>query len=344
MNRRLREALLEYQDDFSSIELLRTRTQFLNSNKIEVFSYHINVGHGNCSLILAVEKMPKKKNINYWLTMIDCSNFDYTNKKYYNSNIEDCFDEIAKKLNIKKEEIHIDLFLLTHLHHDHYSGMDYLVKSSYINHDTIFYINLHYQMASKAVNRILACLLNIKAVIIEPINSNRRKVSFMRILHPECSIFKSLNHVPKGYVNYRVENKVNNSSVVYVLQLGNKTMVCPGDLEIEGFKQMTKIPLCGPFLHRANYYAISHHGSINGHPDINCARQNKVLHCLTSKLDMAFIMGRDGAFKGIYSPVVISYFGKSPNKLYFTEYDFNNKNLPVRYFGLEWASSVVTYH
>lgn len=342
-NRRLREALLEYQDESSSIELLRTRTRFLNTNNIEVFSYHINVGHGNCSLILSVEKIPMKNN-NYWLTMIDCSNFDYTNNKHYESNIEDCFDEIASKLNIKKEEIHINLFLLTHFHCDHCSGMEYLIKSGYINHDTFFYMNLHYQMASKTVNRVLACLKNIKATIIEPINTSSKNTSFMEILYPECSIFKSKNHVPKVYANWCVESKVNNSSAVYMLRLGNKTMVCPGDLEIEGFKRMTKKALCRHFLHRTNYYAISHHGSINGHPDMSCASQQQVLQCLTSKLDMAFIMGRDGAFKGIYSPIVIRYFSNSPNKLFFTEYDSNNKSFPVRFFELEWASSVVTYH
>jgi beta-lactamase superfamily II metal-dependent hydrolase len=344
-NRRLREALLEYQDESYSIELLRARTRFLNTNEIEVYSYHINVGHGNCSLILSVEKNPKKNN-NYWLTMIDCSDYDYTNKKTYKSNIEDCFDEIARKLNIKKEEIRINLFLLTHFHYDHCSGMEYLVKSGYINHDTIIYMNLHYQMASETVNRVLTCLINIKATIIEPINTNSKNTSFMEILYPECSIFKSKSHAPKACVNCRAESKVNNSSVVYMLRLGNKTMVCPGDLEIEGFKRMTKIALCSPFLNRANYYAISHHGSINGHPDMSCARQKQVLQCLTSGLDMAFVMGRNGAFKGIYSPVVIGYFSKSPNKnkLYFTEYDSNNKNFPVRYFELEWASSVVTYH
>ena len=222
--------------------------------------------------------------------------------------------------------------------------MEYLIKSGYINHDTFFYMNLHYQMASKTVNRVLACLKNIKATIIEPINTSSKNTSFMEILYPECSIFKSKNHVPKVYANWCVESKVNNSSAVYMLRLGNKTMVCPGDLEIEGFKRMTKKALCRHFLHRTNYYAISHHGSINGHPDMSCASQQQVLQCLTSKLDMAFIMGRDGAFKGIYSPIVIRYFSNSPNKLFFTEYDSNNKSFPVRFFELEWASSVVTYH
>ena len=345
-NRRLREVLLEYQNESYTIGLLKTRTRFLNNNKnVKVFSYHINVGHGNCSLILSVEKIPEKIN-NYWLTMIDCSDYDYTNKKHHKSNIEDCFDEIANKINIKKENIHINLFLLTHFHYDHCSGMEYLVKSGYINHNTIFYMNLHYQMASKTVNRILACLFNIKATIIEPINTNIRKTSFMEILYPECSIFMSKKHVPKGYTNWRVESKVNNSSVVYMLRLRNKTMVCPGDLEIEGFKLMTKKALCGHFLHITNYYAISHHGSINGHPNSGCLnpkhKYSLITQCLASKLEKAFIMGRNGAYSGIYNPNVIAFFSKNPNVLLYTEKDGNNKQ--IKFFELDWQNSNVTYY
>ncbi|MBL8026035.1 MAG: hypothetical protein JNL74_06475, partial [Fibrobacteres bacterium] len=46
------------------------------------YSYHVNVGHGNCSILVV------KNNNQYQLWMVDCSNHDYLNKQFYTSNIE----------------------------------------------------------------------------------------------------------------------------------------------------------------------------------------------------------------------------------------------------------------
>ena len=47
-----------------------------------IYSYHINVGHGNCSIIVF------KESDTYKIWMIDCSIYDFINKRSYKSNIE----------------------------------------------------------------------------------------------------------------------------------------------------------------------------------------------------------------------------------------------------------------
>ena len=101
----------------------------------EVHSYHINVGHGNCSLIVIKDSNVTK------LWMIDCSDFDFMNRKSYRSKIDACFDYISKKFALKS--IKIDTFFLTHLHYDHYSGISRLIDQGIINSNTILYFNMH---------------------------------------------------------------------------------------------------------------------------------------------------------------------------------------------------------
>lgn len=60
----------------------------------DVYSYHINVGHGNCSIIVYCE------NDSYNMWMIDCSVFDFTNKRDYSSNLDACLNSICRRFNI----------------------------------------------------------------------------------------------------------------------------------------------------------------------------------------------------------------------------------------------------
>jgi len=61
----------------------------------DVFSYHVNVGHGNCSFVCFVEN----RHLNVWV--VDCSHYDCMNKKSYVSNIDDCLDFIKKKYDVE---------------------------------------------------------------------------------------------------------------------------------------------------------------------------------------------------------------------------------------------------
>ena len=60
----------------------------------EVYSYHINVGHGNCTFLLIQE------NGLYEIWVVDCGDYDYISKKSYRGNITKCLEDIADTLKI----------------------------------------------------------------------------------------------------------------------------------------------------------------------------------------------------------------------------------------------------
>ena len=95
---------------------------------------------------------------------------------------------------------------------------------------------------------------------------------------------------------------------------------------------------CSRYLFDANYYAISHHGSINGHLTKACKHPTQpmptLLTCATNGTLRAILMGRDGAYSGIYSPVVTGYWNGVPNRLVKTERE-------QHYVELEWGTGVV---
>ena len=77
------------------------------SHTNNVVSYHVNVGHGNCSLILIQDKDA------YEIWMVDCSLRDKTN--WHNpciiNNLDDCFLTIKQQLDIRdSEHLHISRF------------------------------------------------------------------------------------------------------------------------------------------------------------------------------------------------------------------------------------------
>ena len=116
------------------------------------------------------------------------------------------------------------------------------------------------------------------------------------------------------------ESNPNNASFVSVFDLAGKKLLFPGDLETKGWNEINPCNICASNI---NYYAVSHHGSINGFNRNVCNQHksiNSVTDCLPNNVN-AVLMGRDGAYSGIYSPVVISAF----QNLYYSEKD-NNGN------------------
>jgi hypothetical protein len=115
-------------------------------------------------------------------------------------------------------------------------------------------------------------------------------------------------------------------------------MVFPGDLEQKGFENMSYAGKCNAALFRADYYVVSHHGSINGHPVLTCKNPRQpiptVLKCATHRLNKAILMGRNGAYSGIYSPVVENYW----NTACGLEYTEKAKH----YLEVEWNNGAVT--
>ena len=120
-------------------------------------------------------------------------------------------------------------------------------------------------------------------------------------------------------------------------------MVFPGDLEAEGFKDMAKSSKCSPWLHYSDFYAISHHGSLNGHPSHNCQGTHvhpTILKCLLFGLSKVVLMGRDGAYPTMFDPDVVSCFDYN-EKLVTT--DMKRGRTPLKYLSLNWLNDGVKF-
>ena len=313
---------------------------FEREDGVKVTSYHINVGHGNCSVILI------ESGAFYQIWMVDCSVVDKTEKwKSYVDNLDDCLKEIRIRLEkTENEKLKIDRFFLTHLHHDHYNGLEYLIDHKYIDCGTLCYVNLYYHMASPSYLRILRKLLNAKVKFIEPVAMNSNNT--VRFLHPECRIYRSKATMVDVPEKKRIVGKpVNDSSAVVFLKLGGKTMVFSGDLEQNGFKAMSGEGTCSPYLFASDFYVISHHGSINGHPDMDCCKKKRpipnIMDCVTKRKNKVLLMGRSGAYSGIYSVQVENYWNGLGNLVY-TEKDATGK--AVKFVELNWKNGTVVYH
>ena len=294
-----------------------------------VKSYHVNVGHGNCSIILSLYGS------DYELWMLDCSTFDYMNRRDYSQNLYHCLDDIASKLRVDLSALRITRFMLTHTHYDHYNGLQYLLKHGFVDANTLVYANLYYDCASPVWTNVLKGLRTLRCRFVEPIWNDQMQGA-IRIYHPECRIYKNSNAI-KGCVPNRVVSKVNNSSVVYGVELGGHRMTLPGDLELEGFEVMRTEGNCSVGLYWSDYYIVSHHGSINGHPTMRCRPIPTVLDCVTHNIRRAILMGRNKAYSGIYSTKVLEYWESKSCGLERTE-------KAKHYIELDWGTGGVVYN
>lgn len=297
------------------------------SNNARVVSYHMNVGHGNCTIILIRDGEKSE------LWMVDCGGIDMINGQCYYSNISACLANIVSKHKIPRANFYISKFFLTHWHYDHISGLLWLIRQGLIDARTQCYMNLYYGHSSKCANEVLRELYRLRVKCYEP-TATLKTIQEVAILHPECRIRKWAT--PKDE-NYRIVTKMNNTSVVYSISIGIDTMVFPGDLEKQGWDAMTSAATCQKHhLCTTNYYCVSHHGSMTGHVDIPCLERNhypKVGNCIKAgPLQKAILMGRDGAYPGIYNNGVVNYWG---NILRYSEHDDQNNSRCA--YVLEWG-------
>lgn len=305
----------------------------------DIRSFHANVGHGNCSIILAI------KGNNYSLLMNDCSIREFSGRNYA-SNLESCLLEIARIVGVDVKDLKLTCFMLTHPHYDHYNGIEYLIANGLINSSTAVFMNLHYFKPSPTMVRVLKKLSDIGVRVIEPIRQSLTVPTIERpgitVVFPECRIVRSKTY-PLPRVTYRVEKSTNNASVVYSIKLAGKSIVFPGDLEKQGFEMMTAKSYCRYPLYGCNYYCVSHHGSLNGHVNNVCNAIDQgyrtVLECIWSKLKYAILMGRDGAYHGIYSSQVINDFNGCLIK---TESDTQGN--PLKFIEIDWNTDGVVLH
>lgn len=102
---------------------------------------------------------------------------------------------------------------------------------------------------------------------------------------------------------------------------------------------MSSVGNCSMDLFTSDFYVVSYHGSINGHPDMPCMNPKQpvpiTLDCVSHALVKAILMGRNGAFSGIYSPVVVNFWRGVANRLEITE-------MTPHYLELDWTNGNVT--
>lgn len=339
--RKLRALFAYYRDILLNDARISDYKEGQSNRNADVKSYHVNVGHGNCSVISATDGN------NTSLYMIDCSVKESFSFHNYSCNLDRCILDIASALGVALNKFRLDYFLLTHHHYDHYNGMEYLIDQGYINRDTLLFMNLHYDNASPTMVRIMRKLVDLGVKIVEPIRGAHPEIpchsplSPISVLFPECRIYRNRPRYNPG-IRYRIESKANYSSAVYCLSLGGKQMILPGDLEQEGFASMTKGLYCKYPFFECNYYCVSHHGSDNGHVELPCYSKGpfcKIIDCIMQHMEYAILMGRDGAYPGIYSTKVINDFG---DRLIMSEKDISGK--PTVYTEIQWRHSRVIYH
>lgn len=287
----------------------KNRPSPISEQITDVHSYHINVGHGNCSIIVFCE------NGNYNAWMIDCSVFDFLKKKNYSLNLDVCLHEINNKFGISA----ISKLLITHLHYDHINGIEYLIKKHWIEANTEVWMNTKYPWAQPSYNRILLQLKSLNIKFIDPIIAN--STQHINILYPSVC-FDKKTKAPN--------NNINNSSVLYQIRFGEASMLFTGDIETEGWEEVTK---CIPRLCNSTYYCISHHGSITGHIRDKCpifGQTKTTLSYCSQSTKVQLLMGRDGAYQGIYNNQVLKDFShivKSEDAEHYLCIDWSTANI-----------------
>lgn len=268
-------------------------TKFTTDDIDQVFSYHVNVGHGNTSFIIITYIGSNKPSA----IGIDCSIGDTKHVKSKN-NIKSCIQYIKRKFDLKNFEL--DIFILTHPHYDHYSGIQYLISDKHITSDTEVWLNYHYAVPSSFYNNILAQLESLRCKFVEPTSSISSKIA--TIWHPRQSTTSKHNRHPVFYF----ESNPNNASVVVQFTFKNTSILFTGDIETIGWDMMK----CPPHMGNVHYYCISHHGSRNGHIRNTCHLKHNIKSVATcpNKIHTAILMGRDGSYRGIYSNDVMTDF------------------------------------
>lgn len=288
-----------------------------------VFTYHVNVGHGNTSFIV-IETLDNNKTI----IGVDCSITD--NKERCKKNIDKCIHYIKNKFGL--HEFKLQLFLLTHPHHDHYSGIDYLIDNKSIVNNTEIWLNNAFLMRSSFLYTIKQKLFLMGCRFVHPIKQTtvKRNLSMINIWYPEKIVVrKGSNYKTNTGISLQEETNANNASVIasFNFNIQDKTysILFTGDIEKSAWDKVK----CPKFLGGVKYYCISHHGSLNGHERNICPVGQKIKNIsqCPNKISKAILMGRNNAYSGIYSHKVLTDFNgkiKKTESNKFIELDFLN--------------------
>ena len=271
-----------------------TETDYRNVNiqlKNRVYAAVVNVGFGNCCFIFD----------NNFTIAVDCSNQD---KKggHFQGNIDSAIDWIRKIQ--KRKRFHIDVFLLSHPHFDHYSGVCRMIENNYIDRYTKFFINRVYRREIPSYTKVLAYLKEAGIKCTHSVVCNG--IGGFEILHPVHS--------------HKVYNKPNNSSVIVSVSVGNGKFAIPGDIEnVTRDMGWNEVPdSVKTEIAKAEYYMLSHHGSQNG----LCGQ------ALPQKPILTFCSTRPGVYSGVPDSSTLNNFAN----LHRTDIGSNLKYIRVFFF------------
>jgi len=265
--------------------------------------------------------------------MIDCSNFDFLQKKSYQSNIEACLAYLESRFG--RNSLIIQKFFLTHPHYDHYSGISKLLDRRLLDSNTEFFLNLHYSMPNENYNRLLKKINALKPKIVEPIAAINTPI--IKIFHPHKRVVRSMTAKYYGQTEISVIPSPNNASIALQFSFSGKSIIFTGDLETDGWNS---VRACYQVLPNSDYYVISHHGSRNGHLRNICPCSSRI-HCVKdclSKQSVPILMGRHGAYNGIYSDNVLNDF----SNILFSEKD--HLSFPAKFLEIDWKSNVTKWY
>lgn len=228
---------------------LQAPKRFVKKNFCAKYATIVNVGFGNCCILFNEENV----------VVIDCSNQETKRSSLCQTNIDAAITWIKSIQNNKS--FHIDVFLLTHPHYDHFSGVFNLMK--YMDNETDFYNNCYYLQNSSAYTALLGAICNSHVNIVDPIVSN--STNCLKIIHPDKSFVKC--------------SKVNNASVLSSVLANKKYFVFPGDIENSCTREGWHIVQSNvkTIIQNAGYYILSHHGSSNGCDNQPSSNPNKAI-------------------------------------------------------------------
>lgn len=194
-----------------------------NVNSLQIA--FLDVGHGD-TIVISFEEKHVKKGI-----IIDCNDAITTKNYVINNNIQV-----------------IDYIVITHLHRDHYKGINQLIdllKKNNIKIGTICWEKdkcIRTDTNENKMYKLFTNMLNEKHIndglnyISKRFNNNE----YIRLENGSMDNFRIEIIYPNSYyANYFDDKNINNTSAVIRIEFNNYRIILPGDLEGEGWYMLS---------------------------------------------------------------------------------------------------------
>lgn len=184
----------------------------------------LDVGHGDTIIISA-----KEKDINRAI-IIDCNDAIKTKNYILNNNIQV-----------------IDYIIITHLHQDHYKGInaliDLLIKNNVVVKNICWEKDKYLRTDEEQKNRYKMFTSKLDEYHINGnigyIGKRFEGTSYRRIDNNSIQGYRAEIIYPNSFIaNYFDDKNVNNTSTVIRIEYNNFKIILPGDLEGEGWKKL----------------------------------------------------------------------------------------------------------